>query len=141
MLDWSKSYELYLNLSEKQRLGIGKKAHELLMPEFDNLAEEELIKPSLYLMSVGAFLSLNEEFVKQEYEYFRLVTGFNIDCERFVELAKKGKEEQVGQFLQLYFQKVGGEVLTAYLSLALALLTIKGEITDEEKALIEKIHG
>ena len=141
MLDWSKSYEMYLNMSEKQRLGIGKKCHEILNKEIDNLVEEEMVRPSLYLMCLAPFMSLNEQFGGEEYDFFRQISGYNGDYQRFLETANKGKNEKIGQFLELYFQKVGGEVLTAYLSLGLAILTIKGEITEEEKALIEKIHG
>lgn len=140
MLDWSKSYELYLGLSEKQRLSIGRKAHEILAKEIENLSEEELLRPAMYVMSFGPFMSLSEKYGKEEYDFFRRATGYNDTYEGFLYAAKKGKNEKVGQFLQIYFQKIGGEVLTAYLSLALALLTIKGEITDEEKQLIEKIH-
>ena len=141
MLDWSKSYELYLGLSEKQRLSIGCKAHEILAKEIKNLSEEELLRPAMYVMSFGPFMSLSEEHGKDEYRFFKNVTGYKDTYEGFLYAARKGKDEKIGQFLQIYFQKLGGEVLTAYLSLALALLTIKGEITDEEKALLESIHG
>ena len=141
MLDWSKSYELYLGLSEKQRLSIGRKANELLSKEIENLSDEEILRPTLYVMSFGPFLSLSEEHGKEEYNFFRMATGYKDTYEGFLYAARKGQNEKVGQFLQIYFQKIGGEVLTAYLSLALALVTIKGEITDEEKALIERIHG
>ena len=141
MLDWSKSYEVYLGLSEKQRLAIGRKAHELLVKEIENLSEEELLRPTMYVMSFGPFMSLSEEHGKEEYLFFKGATGYNDTYEGFLYAGRKGKNEKIGQFLQIYFQKLGGEVLTAYLSFALALLTIKGEITDEEKALIESIHG
>ena len=141
MLDWSKSYELYLGLSEKQRLSIGRKAHELIVKEIENLSDEELLRPAMYVMSFGPFMSLSEEHGKEEYLFFKGATGYKDTYEGFVYAAKKGKNEKVGEFLQIYFQKVGGEALTAYLSFALALLTIKGEITDEEKVLIESIHG
>ena len=141
MLDWSKSYELYLSMSDKQRLGIGVKSHEILYPEMNNLVEEELVRPSLYLMSLASFISLREDVKEKEYRFFKEVTGYKEKIERFEELVNKGKNEQIGEFLRVYFQKVGGDVLTAYLSLGLALLTIKGEITDEEKELIEKLHG
>ena len=141
MLDWSKSYEVYLGMNEKQRIGIMKKCHEILYPEISNLVEEEVVKPALYLMSIAPFMSLSDEFGKKEYQLFMLVSGYNGSYERFCEAVKKGKEEKIGEFLRIYFQKVGGEVLTAYLSLGLAFLTIKGEISQEEKELIESIHG
>ncbi len=140
-MDWSKSYELYLGLSEKQRLSIGHKAHELLIKEIENLSEEELLRPTMYAMAFAPFISLSEEHGKDEYAFFKRATGYGDSYEGFIYAVKKGKEETISQFLQIYFQKLGGEVLTAYLSMALALLTIKGEIKDEEKALIEKIHG
>ena len=140
-MDWSKSYELYLGLSEKQRLSIGRKAHELLVKEIENLSDEALLRPTMYVMSFGPFMSLSDEHGKDEYNFFRNATGYNDTYEGFLYAGRKGKNEKIGQFLQIYFQKIGGEVLTAYLSFALALLTIKGEITDEEKALIESIHG
>ncbi len=140
-MDWSKSYELYLGLSEKQRLSIGRKAHELLIKEIENLSDEEALRPTLYVMSFAPFMSLSDEHAKEEYNFFKCATGYKDNFEGFLYAARKGQDPKVGQFLQIYFQKVGGEVLTAYLSLALALLTIKGEVTDEEKALIEGIHG
>ena len=141
MLDWSKSYELYLGLSEKQRLSIGRKSHEILVKEIENLSEEEFLRSTMYVMSFAPFMSLSEEHGREEYLFFKGATGYKDNYENFCYAAKKGKNEKVGQFLQIYFQKLGGEVLTAFLSFALALLTIKGEITDDEKALIEKIHG
>ena len=140
-MDWSKSYELYLGLSEKQRLSIGRKAHELLVKEIENLSEEELLRPTMYVMSFGPFMSLSEEHGRDEYKFFKSATGYSDTYEGFLYAGRKGKNEKIGQFLQIYLQKIGGEVLTAYLSFALALLTIKGEITDEEKALLESIHG
>lgn len=141
MLDWSKSYEMYLSLSKKQRLSIGHKAHDILIKEVENLCEEEALRPMMYLMSLAPFMSLSEQYGKEEFDFFREIAGYNEKYETFVNIATKGKNEKIGQFLEIYFQKVGGEVLTAYLSLGLALLTIKGEITEEEKQLIEKIHG
>lgn len=141
MLDWSKSYEMYLNLSDKQRFSIGKKCHDILVKEIENLSEEEFLRPALYVMSLASFMSLSDEHGKEEYNFFKEVTGYNDNYGQFFQTANKGKNEKIGQFLQIYFQKLGGDVLTAYLSFALALLTIKGEITDEEKAMIEKIHG
>lgn len=141
MLDWSKSFEMYLNLSEKQRLNIGKKSHEILVKEIENLSEEEFLRPALYLMSLAPFMSLSEKFGKDEYYFFRSVTGYEESYEAFLDIAQKGKDEKLAQFLEIYFQKVGGEVLTAYLSFGLALITIKGEVTEEDKQLIERIHG
>ena len=141
MLDWSKSFETYLKLSHKQRVAIGQKSHEILIKEIENLVEEEYLRPSLYLLSVGRFISLKEEFAREEYNFFKEVTGYSEEFDIFVKTVNNAKNNRVGEFLEVYFQKLGGEVLTAYLSLGLALLTIKGEITEEEKQLIEKIHG
>lgn len=141
MLDWSKSYEMYLNLSAKQRLSIGKKCHDILVKEIENLSEEEFLRPALYVMSLAPFMSLSDEHGKEEFNFFVEATGYDDNYGQFYQTAQKGKKEKIGQFLQIYFQKLGGDVLTAYLSFGLALLTIKGEITDEEKAMIEKIHG
>ena len=141
MLDWSKSYEMYLGLSEKQRLSIGRKSHDILVKEMENLCDEEALRPAIYLMSLAPFMSLSDEFGLKEYRFFKEIAGYREPYQRFLEVANKGKDEKVNKFLRVYFQKVGGDVLTAYLSLALAFLTIKGEIKDEEKALIEEIHG
>ena len=141
MLDWSKSFEMYLKLSNKQRLAIGQKSHVILLKEIENLIEEEFIRPSLYLLSLGRFFSLKDEYKQDEYKYLKDVTGYNEPIETFELTVNKAKEGKVGELLEIYFQKLGGDVLTAYLSLGLAIMTIKGELTDEDKALIEKIHG
>ncbi len=141
MLDWSKSFETYLNLSDKQRLSIGRKCHEILVKEIENLSEEEFMRPYLYLISLAPFMSLSEAHGKDEYQFFKNISGYSESYDQFVETAKRGKNEKIGQFLEIYFQKVGGEVFTAYLSLGLAFVTIKGEVTEEDKALFEKLHG
>ena len=69
-MDWSKSYELYLGLSEKQRLSIGRKANELLCKEIENLSDEEALRPTMYVMSFGPFMSLSDEHGKEEYEQY-----------------------------------------------------------------------
>lgn len=141
MLDWSKSFETYLKLSDKQRLSIGNKCHEILIKEIENLSEEEFVRPYLYLISLAPFMSLSEEHGKDEYQFFKNISGYKESYEQFLDTAKRGKNEKIGQFLQIYFQKLGGEAFTAYLSLGLAFVTIKGEVTDEEKALFEKLHS
>lgn len=141
MLDWSKSFEMYLELSDKQRLSIGRKCHDILFKEILNLSEDEMVAPYLYLMSMAPFMSLNEEFGVKEYYFFKDATGYKETYKRFLEIANKGKSEKIGQFLQTYFQKLGGEVLTAYLSFGLALITIKGEVTPKDKEIFERLHG
>ena len=141
MLDWSKSFEMYLKLSNKQRLSIGQKAHVILAKEIENLVEEEYIRPSLYLLSLGRFISLREEYKQEEYNFFKDVTGYSEPIETFELTVNNAKDKKIGEFLEVYFQKLGGEALTAYLSFGLALMTIKGELTEDDKALIEKIHG
>ena len=140
-MNWSKSFEMYLKLSDKQRLSIGKKCHEILYPEIEKLSEEEALRPVLYLLSAAPFMSLSEAHGKDEYNFFKNVTGYADSYEVFVDTATKGKNEKVAKFLEVYFQKLGGEILTAYLSLALALLTIKGEVTEEDKKLLESIQA
>ena len=141
MLDWSKSFETYLNLSENQRLGIGRKSFAILIREMENLVDEEFMRPTLLLMSVAPFISLREDAVDNEFKFVKDVFGLNVELERFKEIVTDSKGEKFPEFVQVYFQKVGGEVLTALLSLALALLTIKGNIEDNEKELIAKVHG
>ena len=140
-MDWSKSFETYLNLSDKQRLAIGKKANDILQPEIDNLTDENIVKPTLYLMSVSYFLTgQNDEIGQKEYLFFRDVTGYNECYNKFLETIEKGKNDKLSKYVQVYFQKLGGDVLTAYLSLGLALLTIKGELSEADKELVEKLR-
>ena len=139
-MDWSKSYETYLNLSDKQRFGIGRRANDILYKEIEGLVEEEMIIPTFYLMSLAQFISLKEEAKEKEYEFIKEIINYNKKLEHFEEDVKKGKDGKLASFLSAYFQKVGGEVLTAYLSMGLALLTIKGELTEEDKALMEKLY-
>lgn len=141
MSNWSKSYEVYLSMSDKQRLSVGLKADAILSKEICELIEDPLIRPSFYLVTLSQFISLREGVAKDEYRFVKEVIRFDGNYEKFVSLVEKGKNEKLNSFLVTYFQKVGGEVLTAYLSLALAILTIKGELLDEEKKLIESIQA
>ena len=141
MPNWSKSFETYVNLSEKQRLGIGHKSNEILVKEIANLSEEEALRPTLYLLTLAPFASLNDELSKKEFDYIKQVIGYGEGYDKYLELVKKGQNEKLARFFQAYFKKVGGEVFTAYLSLALAILTIKGETREEDVKLIEKIYG
>lgn len=141
MLDWSKSCETYLKLNDRQRLSIGVKSHNILFNEIDNLCEEPLIKPSLYLMALSQFISLRDDAKEKEYLFIRGATGYADPMVKFEELVKKGKDSQLSTYINAYFQKAGGEVLTAFLSMGLALMSIKGEISEEEVALLDKIHG
>ena len=140
MPNWSKSFETYVKLSEKQRLGIGLKANELLSKEIVKLSEEGL-RPMVYMMVLAPFASLDEELSKKEFEYIRQVTGYPDEYLRYLDIVKKGKDDKLASFFQIYFKKVGGDIFTAYLSLALAILTIKGEIKEEDQKLIEKIYN
>ena len=140
MPNWSKSFETYVQLSEKQRLNIGLKSNAILAKELENLSEEEMLRPTIYMLSLAPFASTEEELSKKEYLFIKDATGYADGYERYLELVKKGQNEKLAQFFQLYFKKVGGEVFTAYLSLALAILTLKGEIKDEDVKLIEKIY-
>ena len=141
MPNWSKSFETYVQLSEKQRLGIGLKSHEILIKEMDNLVEEESLRPTLYMMVLAPFASLEEELSRTEFKFIKEVTRYTDSYEKYIELVKKGQNEKIARFFEAYFKKVGGEVFTAYLSLALAILTIKGEVKEEDQKLIEKIYG
>ena len=141
MIDWSKSCETYLKLNDRQRIAIGVKSHNILFNEIDNLCEEPLVKPSLYLMSLAQFISLGDDVKEKEYIFIRSATGYADPMAKFENLVKKGKENKLPDYMNAYFQKAGGEVLTAYLSMGLALMSIKGEITDEDIELLNKVHG
>lgn len=141
MPNWSKSFETYLELSEKQRQGIGHKSNEILSKEINSLIEEEMLRPTMYLMVLAPFVSLDEENSRKEFSFIREITGYSEGYERFMEIVKKGQNEKLARFFQAYFKKVGGEVFTAYLSFALAILTIKGEAKEEDQKLIESIYG
>ena len=141
MPNWSKSFETYLNLSEKQRLAIGQKSNEILAKEMENLVEEEAFRPALYLMVLAPFVSSDEELSKKEFDFIKQVVPCDDDYEKFIGIIRKAQNEKVAEVFETYFKKTGGEVFTAYLSLALAILTIKGEAKEEDQQLIEKIYG
>ena len=141
MPNWSKSFETYVNLSEKQRLGIGQKSNEILSKEMDNLVEDESLRSAMYIMVIAPFTSLDNDLSKDEFDYIKEVINYRDGYEKYLDLVNKGKNEKLAGFFQAYFKKVGGDVFTAYLSLALAILTIKGEVKEEDQKLIEKIYG
>ena len=141
MPNWSKSFETYVQLSEKQRLSIGQKSNEILLKEINNLAEEESLRPAIYLMVLAPFVSLDEDLSKDEFDYIKQAIGYADGYDKYMDLVKKGKNEKLARFFQAYFKKLGGEVFTAYLSLALAIMTINGEVREEDQKLIEKIYG
>ena len=140
MPNWSKSFETYLQLSEKQRLGIGLKSNEILVKEIPNLCEEEILRPTTYLLALAPFASEDEELSKKEFDFIKEAIGYVDEYQKYLELVKKGKNEKLAKFFQAYFKKVGGDVFTAYLSLGLAILTIKGEEKEEDVKLIEQIY-
>lgn len=141
MLDWSKTYDMYLAMSENQRMGIIKKAQPIVFEEIKKLVEENEERKALLLMLAGEFFSLEEDRLEDEYRYFRKITGMEIALEDFKKGALRGKNKQLADVLHQYFHQIGGEALMAYLSYALSILTLKGELKDEEKELIESIHG
>lgn len=140
MLDWSKTYEVYLSMSENQRMGIIRKAQPIVFEEVKKLVEENEERKTLLLLIAGEFFTLEEERVIDEYRYFKQMCGMDIEFEEFKVGVARGKNPQLANILHEYFRQVGGEVLTAYLSYALAIITLKGEIRDEEKTFIESMH-
>ena len=140
MPNWSKSFETYLNLSDKQRLGIGLKSNEILSKEINNLVEEEMMRPTMYMLVLAPFVSLKEEVRQREYQFVKETTGYGDALDKFIDIINRGKNDKVAEFFQIYFKKLGGESFKAYTSMALALLTIKGELLEEDKQLIEKIY-
>ena len=140
MPNWSKSFETYLKLSERQRLGIGHKSNEILEKEIEKLTEEDILRPTLYLLAIAPFASEDEELSKKEFDYIKEVLGYKDGYDKYLALVKKGKNEKLAKFFQAYFKKLGGDIFTAYLSLGLAILTIKGEQKPEDVELIEKIY-
>ncbi len=140
MANWSKSFETYLKLNERQRLGIGHKSNEILEKEFEKLTEEDILRPTLYLLAIAPFASEEEELSKKEFDFIKQVIGYKDGYDKYLDLVKKGKNEKLAKFFQAYFKKLDGDIFTAYLSLGLAILTIKGEQREEDVELLVKIY-
>ena len=140
MLDWSKAYEMYLSMSENQRMGIIRKAQPIVFDEVKKLVEENEERKTLLLLLVGEFFTLSEDRIVDEYRYFRQICGMDLDLDTFRAGAARGKNPQLTNVLHEYFRQLGGESLMAYLSYGLAIMSQKGELSEEEKQLIESIH-
>ena len=92
------------------------------------------------MFSIGAISFFNHIRIGK-IDFIKEIINYREGYDRYLELIKKGKNEKLASIFKAYFKKVGGDVFTAYLSLALAILTIKGEVKEEDQKLIEKIYG
>ena len=136
-MNWEAKYNEYLGYSKEKLFEIGSKNGAMLIEKMDNFFNNQDESFAKFMKIYGSFVAVDSNVTQEEYELFRQITGVSASYNEFVEaIADSNKYDVIEAIDQ--FVDANLEMKELVVTMGLVICAYDGEITDEEKALIEK---
>lgn len=128
-----------LNLSPREKVVIAHGALEKIIIYAESLdaSKEDII--DLILNLTKLFVSSDVKLVKDEYDFFRAVTDFEVDSNRFYELTNGGADPDFIDHSLEFFSHLPKDVLEAVLTYGMMVMACDDNIDYQESDLIKRI--
>ncbi len=136
-MDWEKTYKEYLGYSKEKLIEIGKENGQKLIETMDKMYGDQDKSFAAFMKIYGTFVAIDLDVKEEEYNIFRTITGVDSSYLEFVDACKQSYDFDVIKEVD-YLVDHNKEIKLLVNDLGLAICAYDGEITDEEKALIER---
>lgn len=136
-MNWEAKYNEYLGYSKEKLFEIGSKNGTVLIEKMDKFFNNQDESFAKFMKIYGSFVTVDSNVTQEEYELFRKITGVSASYNEFVEaIADSNKYDVIEAIDQ--FVDANLEMKKLVVTMGLVICAYDGEITDEEKVLIEK---
>ena len=128
-----------LNLSPEDKVSIAKSALVKMINYFESMdASSENINKIL-INFTRLFVSSDVKTVRDEYSFFRAVTGIDITTDEFYEMTNSGADPKFVDATLEFVSNFPKEVIEAFLTYGMMIMSCDDNINYQESGLIKRI--
>lgn len=132
-------YNAYLNQDDSKRIEKGQKALKHLLKEFKKLNKDEKTCAKDLKGIIALFTGADNIIQIEEYNYFNNIFNSNVTSDSFMNHMKRELKEASVEKVDKLVEALSEEGKASACVLGLCFLASDGVLTDEEKAVFEKI--
>lgn len=128
-----------LNLSPEDKVSIARSALKKIIDYLEKLdaTSEDITK--LITNFTRLFVSSDVKTTRDEYSFFRAVTGADVTTEQFYELTNRGADPDFIDATLEFIAKFPSEIIEAFLTYGMMVMACDDNINYQESDLIQRI--
>lgn len=127
------------SMSMEQRVNIAHQATDSIIAQLKKLEISTEAITAFLINIFKLFVSGDKKTRKDEYILFKTLFNLDIDTDTFFDLTNYGSDEKFVAQIDDLVDSSPNEVAVAVATLGILIITADGEVTDSEKALLERI--
>ena len=127
------------SMSMEQRVNIAHQATDAIIVQLKKLEISTEAITAFLINIFKLFVSGDKKTRKDEYILFKTLFNLDIDTDTFFDLTNYGSDEKFVAQIDDLVDSSPNEVAVAVATLGILIITADGEVTDSEKALLERI--
>ncbi len=127
------------SMSMEQRVNIAHQATDSIITQLKKLEISTEAITAFLINIFKLFVSGDKKTRKDEYVLFKTLFNLDIDTDTFFDLTNYGSDEKFVAQIDDLVDSSPNEVAVAVATLGILIITADGEVTDSEKALLERI--
>ncbi len=139
-MNWEQKYNEYLGYSKEKLEEIGRKNGEKLIEMMDKFYGDQDVSFAKFMKIYGSISAIDWKINQEEYELFRKITGVSASFNEFVDAVKDSYNINVMTAIDEFIDS-NEEFKLLVINLGLAISAYDGQISPEEKAILEKYYN
>ena len=132
-------YNAFLNQDDEKRIEKGQKALKVLLKEFKKLKKDERTCAKDLKGIIALFTGADNIIQIEEFNYFNNIFNSNVTSDSFMNHMKRELKDTSVEKVDKLVEELSEEGKASACVLGLCFLSSDGILTDEEKAVFEKI--
>lgn len=136
-MSWENKYNEYLGYSKEKLCEIGCINGAKLIEKMDDFYKDQDESFAKFMTIYGSFVTIDSKVTQEEYELFTKITGVSASYNEFLDAIKDSSKYNVIEAID-QFVDANEDMKELVINMGLAICAYDGEISEEEKVLIEK---
>lgn len=136
-MSWENKYNEYLGYSKEKLCEIGCTNGAKLIEKMDEFYKDQDESFAKFMTIYGSFVAIDSKVTQEEYEFFIKITGVSASYDEFLDAIKDSSKYNVIEAID-QFVDANEDMKELVINMGLAICAYDGEISEEEKVLIEK---
>lgn len=136
-MNFDEMYSEYLNMSKEELLKIGQENGAALIDFMDSLYDDKDKSFAVFMKIYGSFVAIDLNINQEEYDMFRNITAVSASFNEFADAVKQSFDYDVINELDSMID-ANVKIKDLVIKLGLAICAYDGNISEEEKSLIER---
>lgn len=128
-----------LNLSPEDKVSIAKSALVKMINYFESMDTSSDNINKILVNFTRLFVSSDVKTVRDEYSFFRAVTGIDITTDEFYEMTNSGADPKFVDATLEFVSNFPKEVIEAFLTYGMMIMSCDDNINYQESSLIKRI--